>query len=279
MIIVEPCAGLGNRFLGLASAYHWSQKTGEELIVLWKTERVMGAHSSSVFSIPPHIKIIHAKDYGFKDKPFSFARYRMLEKRFRKKADFFTDVEETMRIFKEQGNEGFLPAFRENKVKFIRAYSQFHDFSGIEKPLAFIEPSAYVKRKAAGVIQNIDSRKNIGVHIRRTDNQICINNSPTEVFLAAMEEEIRKDNEVTFYIASDDPDTVKELKNRFGQRIYYMEEKCFERDSDRGIADAFAELICLSHSRKIIGSFYSTYSRIAAMLSGIQLEIVKKEKS
>jgi hypothetical protein len=38
-----------------------------------------------------------------------------------------------------------------------------------------------------------------------------------------------------------------------------------------------AELICLSHSKKIIGSFYSTYSRIAAMLSGIELEVVKKD--
>ena len=43
MIIVEPCAGLGNRFLGMASAYHWAQQTGDELTVLWKTERVMGA--------------------------------------------------------------------------------------------------------------------------------------------------------------------------------------------------------------------------------------------
>ena len=45
MIIVEPCAGLGNRFLGMASAYHWAKQTGDELTVLWKTERVMGARN------------------------------------------------------------------------------------------------------------------------------------------------------------------------------------------------------------------------------------------
>ena len=48
MIIVEPCAGLGNRFLGMASAYHWAQQTGDELTVLWKTERVMGARNEAL---------------------------------------------------------------------------------------------------------------------------------------------------------------------------------------------------------------------------------------
>lgn len=276
MIIVEPCAGLGNRFLGMASAYHWAQQTGDELTVLWKTERVMGARNEAVFSLPDGIRVIHAKDFGYKDKPFSHFRYRMLEKKLRKKADYFSDVDMTNDLFVEKGNAYYEEVMKNNDLKFIRAFSQFHDFTGIDRPLEFIKPTDYVREKADSVIGEIDSSTNIGVHIRRTDNQVCINNSPIEVFIEAMEREIEKDNRVTFYIASDDPDTILELKRRFGDRIYYMAEKNFERDSDKGIADAFAELICLSHANKIIGSFYSTYSRIAAMLSGIELEVVKK---
>ncbi len=276
MIIVEPCAGLGNRFLGMASAYHWAQQTGDELTVLWKTERVMGAGNEAVFSLPDGIRVIHAKDFGYKDKPFSHFRYRMLEKKLRKKADYFSDVDMTNDLFVEKGNAYYEEVMKNNDLKFIRAFSQFHDFAGIDRPLEFIKPTDYVREKADSVIGEIDSSTNIGVHIRRTDNQVCINNSPIEVFIEAMEREIEKDNRVTFYIASDDPDTILELKRRFGDRIYYMAEKNFERDSDKGIADAFAELICLSHANKIIGSFYSTYSRIAAMLSGIELEVVKK---
>lgn len=276
MIIVEPCAGLGNRFLGMASAYHWAQQTGDELTVLWKTERVMGARNEAVFSLPDGIRVIHAKDFGYKDKPFSNFRYQMLEKKLRKKADYFSDVDMTNDLFVEKGNAYYEEVMKNNDLKFIRAFSQFHDFSGIDRPLEFIKPTDYVREKADSVISGIDSSSNIGVHIRRTDNQVCINNSPIEVFIAAMEREIEKDDRVTFYIASDDLDTILELKRRFGDRIYYMAEKNFERDSDKGIADAFAELICLSHANKIIGSFYSTYSRIAAMLSGIELEVVKK---
>ena len=276
MIIVEPCAGLGNRFLGMASAYHWAQQTGDELTVLWKTERVMGARNEAVFSLPDGIRVIHAKDFGYKDKPFSHFRYQMLEKKLRKKADYFSDVDMTNDLFVEKGNAYYEEVMKNNDLKFIRAFSQFHDFSGIDRPLEFIKPTDYVREKADSVISGIDSSSNIGVHIRRTDNQVCINNSPLEVFIEAMEKEIGKDDRVTFYIASDDLDTILELKRRFGDRIYYMAEKNFERDSDKGIADAFAELICLSHANKIIGSFYSTYSRIAAMLSGIELEVVKK---
>lgn len=276
MIIVEPCAGLGNRFLGMASAYHWAQQTGDELTVLWKTERVMGARNEAVFSLPDGIRVIHAKDFGYKDKPFSHFRYQMLEKKLRKKADYFSDVDMTNDLFVEKGNAYYEEVMKNNDLKFIRAFSQFHDFSGIDRPLEFIKPTDYVREKADSVISGIDSNSNIGVHIRRTDNQVCINNSPLEVFIEAMEKEIEKDDRVTFYIASDDLDTILELKRRFGDRIYYMAEKNFERDSDKGIADAFAELICLSHANKIIGSFYSTYSRIAAMLSGIELEVVKK---
>lgn len=276
MIIVEPCAGLGNRFLGMASAYHWAQQTGDELTVLWKTERVMGARNEAVFSLPDGIRVIHAKDFGYKDKPFSHFRYQMLEKKLRKKADYFSDVDMTNDLFVEKGNAYYEEVMKNNDLKFIRAFSQFHDFSGIDRPLEFIKSTDYVREKADSVISGIDNSSNIGVHIRRTDNQVCINNSPLEVFIEAMEKEIEKDDRVTFYIASDDLDTILELKRRFGDRIYYMAEKNFERDSDKGIADAFAELICLSHANKIIGSFYSTYSRIAAMLSGIELEVVKK---
>ncbi len=38
MIIIEPCAGLGNKLLGMSSAYAVAQKLNRELIVMWKRE-------------------------------------------------------------------------------------------------------------------------------------------------------------------------------------------------------------------------------------------------
>jgi hypothetical protein len=38
MIIIEPCAGLGNRLLGLGSAYAVAKKLDRKLVVMWKRE-------------------------------------------------------------------------------------------------------------------------------------------------------------------------------------------------------------------------------------------------
>ena len=38
MIIIEPCAGLGNRLLGLGSAYAVAEKLNRRLVVMWKRE-------------------------------------------------------------------------------------------------------------------------------------------------------------------------------------------------------------------------------------------------
>ena len=35
-IMIEPCAGLGNRLLALTSAYELSKKLDKELTVIWK---------------------------------------------------------------------------------------------------------------------------------------------------------------------------------------------------------------------------------------------------
>ena len=278
MIVVETCAGLGNRLLGLASAYHWAKQNNEELVLIWKTEKVLGAELEALCTIPEEIKVIRAKDFGFREHPIAQFRYNMLEKYYKKKADYFTDVSETMDKFNELGNSAFETVMKEKELKFIRAFSQFHDFKGIKYPLDFIKPSNRVLKKAETITKKMDKNNTIGVHIRRADNQISINNSPLEMFIDAMNEEIAKNEKVTFYLASDDKGTIEEMKKIFGERIFAMGdgEKSFDRDNDEGIIDAYAELLCLSHSQKIIGSFYSTYSRIAAMISDIPLEVIKK---
>ena len=41
MIIIEPCAGLGNRLLGLGSAYAVAEKLNRRLVVMWKREDLL----------------------------------------------------------------------------------------------------------------------------------------------------------------------------------------------------------------------------------------------
>lgn len=277
MIISEPCAGLGNRFLGLASCYHWAKENNEELRVLWKTETAMGARNEVIFTLPEEIQVVHARDYGYKVYPFSQLRYNLMKKRLKASADFFADVGEVQDLYEAEGREGIAAVIKNNDTKYLRVFTEFYPLSEIENPLGFIKPTDVVLKKVHDTIGDVDCSDTIGIHIRRADNQVCINNSPLDLFINKMKEEVELNDKTKFYLASDDKPTLDELSRVFGDRIMIMKEKSFARDNTEGIIDAYAELLCLSHSKKIIGSFYSSYSKIAAMISGIPLEIMRIE--
>ena len=52
MIIIEPCAGLGNKLLGMSSAYAVAQKLNRELIVMWKREVGCNVKAEELFDLP-----------------------------------------------------------------------------------------------------------------------------------------------------------------------------------------------------------------------------------
>lgn len=56
------------------------------------------------------------------------------------------------------------------------------------------------------------SERTIGVHIRRTDNVVSIQSSPLENFTNIMDEEIKKNANTKFYVASDDDEVKESLK-------------------------------------------------------------------
>ena len=132
------------------------------------------------------------------------------------------------------------------------------------------------------ITQRIDERTadfsthTIGVHIRRTDHQQSIDQSPTELFLNAIEDEIEMHPDTRVYLATDDEPTKHLLRQRFGKRIITSPNEA-RRDSTSGIQDALIEMFALSRTVHIFGSAGSSFSEIAAKLGNIPLTILKNE--
>lgn len=114
-----------------------------------------------------------------------------------------------------------------------------------------------------------------GIHIRRTDNSWAIEHSPIELFENKITDILQKEPEALFYLASDDADTIARFQKQFGDCIL-TRPKTFGRSSVQGIQDAIIEMWLLSKTKKIFGSFYSSYSGMAAKIGNIELEIIKK---
>ena len=80
----------------------------------------------------------------------------------------------------------------------------------------------------------------------------------------------------TFYIATDDITEEERLRKEFGDAIISNTSKTLARDSVEGLHDALIDLFCLSKTNKIFGSFYSSFTDIAADMHGIEKIVVGK---
>ncbi|MEG1685634.1 MAG: glycosyl transferase [Bacteroides sp.] len=116
----------------------------------------------------------------------------------------------------------------------------------------------------------------IGIHIRRTDNATSIAESPTELFIHKIEQEIKKNKDASFYLATDSEEDKNKILNLFNHHVITSPRKA-NRNSIEGMQDALVELYTLSHTQKIIGSIQSSYSETAAQISNIQCELLKKK--
>lgn len=134
-------------------------------------------------------------------------------------------------------------------------------------------PQIEIQKRIDDITSNFTD-KTIGVHIRRTDHVTAIAQSPLDKFFDLLDEEIKKDDNVSFYLATDDTEVKEEIKKRFGTRVITCDDKA-DRNSIDGMKFAVVDLFCLSKTQKIIGSAASSYSEIAAELGNIQLYLAE----
>ncbi len=154
---------------------------------------------------------------------------------------------------------------------YISTCNEFYwkdDFINIFRPKKEILKSIFS-------ITNKFSKKVIGIHIRRTDHLVSINESPLEEFIKTIERELIVEPSMTFFLATDELSVQHELSKKFSSIIFYQKNK-ISRENCQGIKDALIDLYCLASTNKIYGSFYSSFSEIAARIGKIPLIPVRK---
>jgi hypothetical protein len=54
-------------------------------------------------------------------------------------------------------------------------------------------------------------------------------------------------------------------------------KRCWIRNLQKGIQDAVVDMYCLAGCQKIIGSYFSSFSEVAAQINGIELNQIYQE--
>jgi len=135
------------------------------------------------------------------------------------------------------------------------------------------------KKELRAVIDAYSSRlsKAVGVHIRRSDNVKSSRFSPTNRFIELMYAELASDPTTQFFVATDSPETFGTLQNEFGDIVFEHAKLSLDRSDPSAIRDALVDLYCLASCRKLLGSYWSSFSDTAWEIRGIDHVIVRDE--
>lgn len=276
MITLVPVGGLANRMRAIASAAMLAQNSNTRLCIIWFKDQGLNCRFDELFRshLPySYIQVIEASwlDLLLYDRPRK-RNFRMT--RFPQQWLFNSCIREEEIIRKRDEGFDFKAWVNKNKKVHIASYVTFMNYPH-ELIQALFRPNKEIQEAIDAVAGSFDNHT-IGIHIRRTDNIQSINLSPLSLFIEQIKKEIQEDGQANFYLASDSPEDKAKLIELFGNRIR-THQFSTDRNSPKGIQDAATELFALSKTQKIIGSAWSSFSEIAAQLSGIPCIILKKE--
>lgn len=253
MIIIQPSGGLCNRMRVINSGWKLARERQEKLLVLWNCNPELNCPFESLFHPVTEFKITSIHSVADPRKLF----YQKTSR------NYLTNDE----ILAHRNSDGcldpdYVKSWRGNTYIFTWEW-----FYPSEDYHLFVPTDALQKR--IGKMTAQFGASCVGVHIRRTDNKPAIGKSSTDAFLSSMQQELKADPNTVFYLATDDMKEEALLREAFPGRILSNQKRCLQRDSVEGMHDALLDLYCLANTRKIIGSYFSSFTDIAADMHGI----------
>ena len=115
--------------------------------------------------------------------------------------------------------------------------------------------------------------RTVGMHIRRTDNRRAIDRSPDKAYFREGDRLVERGYPI--FLATDNQDTLRIMQRRYGGKlIHYPKTSAMEKRWPRktsqfeDIVDDIVDLWLLVSCDSVIGSRYSSYSRVAILLNG-----------
>lgn len=260
-IIVHPLGGLCNRMRVIVGAISLAQKMRKQMTIIWTQDATLNAKFSDLFE-----GIL----YEVVECSLNSLRYKAL-------FHWYKDVRRCMVL-----DDQWISANARGKE-----YDTWKDkiegkniFLQTNLDILFDGNYSIFKAKESVIrdLNNVLCDKNtIGLHIRRTDNANAVKYSPTSLFFAKVEEELKANPQTKFYLATDDPNEEKAFIDKFGGSIIIYQKHSLDRSNPIAIKDALVDLYNLSHCKKIYGSYWSSFSDTAALWSGIEKIELKEE--
>ena len=278
-LTLVPHGGLGNRMRAIDSALRLSRKLQKQLNVIWldNTPQLRCPFNklfqpiSQVYLAAPQLTSLYLK-------PQAIQSPNALKKTL---LSWSAKVFQTVNFQKIIGNDEIVKLINADQLTTLASYQSLmiltdRSFDSantydVFKPIPALERAIQSRTAAFG-------GHTVGLHIRRGDHNQSIKHSPLSLFIDAMTQEIDQNKDTNFYLASDSLQVKHRLLDQFGDRII-TQLTATNRNSEEGMQDAVVDLYALSKTRKIYGSYWSSYSRVAANISNAELIVLNTQQT
>lgn len=270
---MKPHGGLGNRIRVLYSVLGINRKLNHEIRIFWDHHQELNCPFEELFLIPDSCKVFNIKQNLFR-KIYRFSLDRLYLSNLRKyKYDLVLYDKEISKFRKE--NLDFYSLLKNHSNIYLETCRHFYKGPKITDFLT-INPSIL---NQAEKIYNKFPESTYGLHIRSTDNVVSKKYSPPSAFKKLIRKKLQEESGVTFFLTTDSKKIKNEFRNEFKENLITNNMSTLSRNSSEGIKNALIEMVCLSKTKKVFGSYYSSFSSISANLSGTEYENVIAENA
>ncbi len=271
---INAIGGLCNRMRAIATACRLASASDRRLRVIWHSSNELRAPFNELFCpLPDDITLYEPSD----------VEYALKWEMPRKKNLYASTIYQTLAykaVYSDTSNLiGYCGRDEALRQEICSMKGNILIISGLsiggydaERMRMMFKPSQAVAKIIESRTSRFDAHT-VGVHIRRTDNVRSIEDSPLHLFVGEMERILQQEPLTRFFLATDDAGVMRELTGRFGDKIICGDDNV-SRDTLRGMMHATADLWALASTSRILGSFYSSFTDLAAVLGDTPLQIM-----
>uniref|UniRef100_A0A7S1XCS5 Uncharacterized protein n=1 Tax=Compsopogon caeruleus TaxID=31354 RepID=A0A7S1XCS5_9RHOD len=294
LMFVHLQYGLGNRIRALGSAMAFAAQSHRVLIIIWESDAHLQAEFSDFF-LNDFVVISRLRlpwpidtrgDVAYND----FRLYNLMKKEnamIKSASSIVLDNADSVHIYVKTAyvlrstltGEG---ALSKAATSPISLYAR--------RLLPVMRIQKVVERQLGNGLNSM-----IGVHIRgRTiDNDIVNVNAVKEYTkessqltnywrqttqLPVFIEQMRtvRNSSQSFFVAADSTEALFALEREFPGRVFFNPRNCDDRSAEC-LSMALADILCLSRTRYLLGSYWSSFTEAALRLGGIKVYLAGKD--
>lgn len=271
MITLKTRGGLCNRMRAITSAYNLSKESGHKLKVKWDMDDDLNSSFFDLFKPMPEVK------FEISQMPNLLQKGRNL---IAKALNNTVQIpNETIHFKIKQGwtqldfRTYFLKIL---ELKSVEIEADWNFYPSMNKEYSIFLPVKELNEKIISETSKFNPDC-VGIHIRRGDHEIASKESKLELFVSAMKHEQDLNPSTNFFLATDSMEVQNELISEFGNKIITY-SKLKNRNTPQGISEALVDLYCLSATKKIFGSYWSSYSETASAIGNIPLVVMRNNR-